>query len=204
MSEKFTVKNEDGTEEEKEFFSAEEIDTKVNETKEEWETKVKELEENSDPNWKEARATMKTQAERIKTFEESGKTINDAGEVVDSAPKALTPEESEIKMREITRTEQVNLRKEEHLNQYDEETRKVVEHNFNKLTAGEEVNMNNMQTFIDQAELLAIPGKGNPVRKAMVSTSGVAADGVKENFAETDGGKALAESMGLKFINKKE
>lgn len=215
MPEKFTVKNEDGTEEEREFFTQAEIDAKVdetkgeydkkiNETKEEYDTRIKDLEEDSNPNWKEAREKMKVQEAKIQALEASGKTINDAGEVVDLQPKSLTMEEVDARAREIARSEQINYRKEEMFSNYDEEERKVIEHNFNKLTAGEDLNLSNMQTFVSQAEMLANPNRENPVRRAMSATPGTAGAGAgAESFSDSEAGKGLADQMGLKYFNKK-
>ena len=205
--EKIIIKNDDGSEVEKEYFTAEDlksIEDEKEKIKQEYEEKLQDVEKDLNPNFKELRAVAKSWEQKAKALEAQGKTINEEGQVIDLAPKPISIEEVEARARKMVREEQVNLEKEKFFSQYDDETKKVVEHNFNKLTAGEDISISNISKFMDQAEMLSIPSAGNRISKALSYGRGSAPIREKQDdFAETDSGKELSQAMGLRNINNK-
>lgn len=203
MPEKIIVDLGDGKTEEREYFTAEDLAQKVGETKAEFESRIQELEERpASKNFRALEDKAKSWEAKAKALESQGKELNDKGEIVDLNPK-ISYEDIENRARAAARDEQLNFRKEEFLSQYDEETRKVVEHNYNKLTAGEQITIANMGQFIDQAEMLSIPNRGNVVRNAVTASRGTVPNKAEPvNFAETEAGKGLAEEMGLRYATK--
>ena len=203
MPEKIIVKLDDGKEEEREYFTKEDLEKSVGETKAEFETKIKEMEGDLNPNWKEARKVMSEQQKKIAALESTGKTIDDKGQIVDLKPE-ISLDDVGKRAEEAAIRAHMNIKKEEYLSQYDEETRKVVEHNYNKLTAGEQITVTNMGQFIEQAEMLSTPNRGNVIRNAVTSIRGVAPSKAQPvDFADTDNGQSLGEQMGLRYFNKK-
>lgn len=86
--------------------------------------------------------------------------------------KQLTPEEIADMASRKTREEMLNMRLGEYLDRYDAETRKVVEHYYNKLTAGETINLKNIGQFVVEAEQLAKIPEENRFNK--ISSGGAA------------------------------
>lgn len=165
---------EDGTErevptqEELEAFQA--ASTKATEleaslaTKEkEWEEKQKQLEESIDPNWKAAREKM----DRLEKLEKLGKTINENGEISELNPK-IDPNEIIKKATEESKKEVLNSflseKKNKLLSTIPEEKRGDVELYFDKLTNGEVVNLENIESFFASATSLVFPQQANEIK----------------------------------------
>ena len=194
MPEKIIIKNDDGSEEEREFYTNDDLEM----TKKEYEDKMTELQSSSSAeNFRALREKADSWEKRAKALEAKGKTIDDNGDVVDFEQK-VSMKDVEDRARQIARGEQLNLKKEELLSRYDDDMRKVVEHNYNKLVNGEEVSVGNMDTFFAQAELLSTPGKTNPIRTAISQSRGNASiNSNKSDFGDSEDGKSLANNMGL-------
>lgn len=166
-----TITLEDGTTREvptqEEIEALQQASTKVTEyettlkTKEEEHlAKVKELEEMVNPNWKAAREKL----ERFEKMEKQGKTIGEDGSVVDKTPtfdpEALVKRATEAGQQSAMETI-LSERKRTLLAKYQGDTKGVVEHYFNKLITNEKLTLENMEEFVKQAEVLAVPSQGN-------------------------------------------
>lgn len=201
MPEKLVV---DG--QEREFFTAEDIEatkkSAAEEAKKAFEEQKRELEEMANPNWKAARSKMKDLETKLSALESQGKTLNDKGEVVD-LDKKITSEEVSTQARLSARQELLSVEKERFLSRFDNDGKKTVEFYYNKLTAGEDVNFSNMAKFMDDAQRLAFPGVNNSDNNVIASLGSsshtVDMSGKKEDFSETDAGGELANRLGLKI-----
>lgn len=143
-------------------------------------------------NWKQIREVNDKLKEALKA---QGKTVGEDGTITE-VPKTLTPEEIEQRTRKVVQEENIISQKKTALSKFPEEKRKVVEHYLNKLTAGEELNSDNIEKFISEAAILADPQAA--VRKPVYSGGGQPPllkpqDG--NSFAETDAGKAIANEL---------
>lgn len=143
-------------------------------------------------NWAKIRATNQKLSDAVKA---QGKQVDDDGNISE-APKPITSEEIEAKARSAARSEILGDYKKKALASYDEETRKVVDHYYNKLTAGEDVSLDNVDKFLSEASRLAKPSDTSKPSaqfggKPPIFKGGT--DGAK--FAETDDGKKLANEI---------
>ena len=142
-------------------------------------------------NWNAIRAKTERMEAALKA---QGKTVDENGNVSEP-PSALTSEEIEEKARKAARSEMVGQQKRNLLARYDDEQRKLVEHYLNKLTTGEEVNMDNLEKFVQEAEVLAIPNKLNK-SAPFVAGQPPRMKGIDENrFSDTEEGVNIANEI---------
>lgn len=139
-------------------------------------------------------------------LKKQGKTVLDDGTVTEEK-KVLSEDEIESKMKKIAREEQLATKKREVFARFGEEQRKVVEHYFNKLTAGEEVNSDNIEDYVKEAHFLADPQAVNS-KQRHISVNGQPPRFAPDNsnsFGSTDAGKAIADEIfgGLSYSKKK-
>lgn len=162
-----------------------ELETSLKTKDEEHANKVKELDEMINPNWKAAREKI----ERLEKLEAQGKTLDGEGKVVDKSPQ-INPDELVTKAVEAGKsaamTALLDERKKTLLGKYDKDTKTVVEHYFNKLITGEQLNLDNMEKFMKEAEGLANP-------QALPNNLPPAPNGAPPRFQSADG-KSFAES----------
>jgi hypothetical protein len=147
-------------------------------------------------NWGKSREMEKRLREELA---KTGKSIDENGQLVDTS----ISKEDEIKKEAYAEARRAMLdeRLSEELAKYKPEERDVVKRYYEKLTTGEEVSLSNVRTFLSDAERLAIPNNSNPVLDRMSASRGdvPAFDGDKTSFAETDEGKSLASTLGIKL-----
>lgn len=165
--------------------------------------KISELEaDDGNRNWAKIRQAKEKLASALKA---QGKQVDDDGNVSE-APKVLTGEEIELKASQAARREILGDYKKKALAKLDDETRKVVDHYYNKLTSGEEVTLDNVDKFISEATRLAVPENNN--NRGVGSFAGKPpvlkpADGT--GFSSTDAGKKIAEEIfGTDSFTKKQ
>jgi phosphomevalonate kinase len=162
--------------------------------------------------------------EQIKAFEDGSvgmKSLREALKRKDSliadlqkkaeAPKqeAKVEEKKEVfdeeKYRQMSRAEASKILLETEisrsLSEYSEDDKKLIKRNFDKLTAGEELNMETMSVYMEQAARAAFPS--TDVRSKFSHSAGgrppIVDDGQKKSFADSDAGRDLAARMGLKL-----
>lgn len=125
------------------------------------------------------------------------------------APKEVKKEEppvfDEEKYRQMSRAEASKILLETEisrsLSEYSEDDKKLIKRNFDKLTAGEELNIETMSVYMEQATRAAFPS--TDVRSKFSHSAGgrppIVDDGQKKSFADSDAGRDLAARMGLKL-----
>lgn len=179
-----------------EYFTPEEVAAKQAEalqTKaDEFKAREKDIEDLQNPNIK----VLRDKAKRLEEFEKTGKRVGEKGEVIDE-PKPFSKDDAVA----VAHQEMLNDRKEEILDSIDKEKREVVQHYYDKLTAGEEVNMKNMKEFISAAARMAEVDMPNENFNRYAAGRGgapeVSFNDKKENFADTDKGKNMAGMLGI-------
>lgn len=83
------------------------------------------------------------------------------------------------------------------LSDYDDEERTTVKKVFDKLVAGEELNMETMPVFLAQAESAAFPDRQRNTSVARSGRPPRQSEEKKQGYGDTDDGKAFAASLGL-------
>jgi hypothetical protein len=167
--------------------------------------KIKELKEGVNPHWGETRKQIKMLEKTIEVLKAQGKTIDENGNIVDH--KGQDIEEMKKAAREEARKELILDRIEDSLDVYDEEEKKVINHYFKKLTAGEELTVKNVEEFIDKA----IKASGLGVKQVdeakrsinRIGSKSSGGSGGNKSFAESDTGKNLLKMMNINIDDKK-
>ncbi len=113
--------------------------------------KVAELEEGQNPNWKEARAKISRLTDALKS---RGVELDDSG-----APKVpaqqMTAEDVDRRAVAAAQREIFGGELARRLASYDKDSQAVIRHFYDKITSGESVNLENIGSFIAQAEQAA-------------------------------------------------
>ena len=146
-------------------------------------------------NWREIREKTKKLEDALKA---SGKEIGADGNIIEK-PTTLTKEEIERTSIQAATGVILNQHKNSLFGKYgnNEDKKKVVEHYFNKLSSGEELDIEKVNKFFSEAERLANPGtqinsdvtfNGAPPRSSI-------GDGRGTSFADTDAGKSIANEI---------
>lgn len=169
------------------------------EAKEQWMQKEKEYQEQINPNWKATRERMavleKLAKDRGVEFEKDG------------TPKSedkYSKEEVIRSAQEATRKEFLNNKLDELLEPYTAEEAKVVRKQFEKLTAGEEVNMQNIRSFVQSAEgASGFQGESRISRVSSVSGQGPRYQDKADDKLDDATAKSVASLMGLKLGKNK-
>jgi len=197
----------DGTEKEvptaDEFKALDEKAKTADKFKADYDAANKELETfKNDPqnkNWQQARTTIDRLKDELK---KGGKEMRDDGTIVEIG-KTMTFEEVEAKATGAATKLLLEERKREKLSKFTEEDRKVIEHYYNKLSTGEDMSFEKVDKFVTEAARLV-----KPDMFVSPTPSGHAPrlpDGTKQNFAETDLGKQVAEDIfGTESFTKKK
>lgn len=198
-----TVFLEDGTEIEvptQEEFDAQ-LEQKVGETKVEYENRIKELESEINPNWREARQTIKNLREAVA---KKGGKVDENGQLTDERQQ-IDLNVIEERAREAARKELISSEIQNRLNQYSENDRDVVKGYFEKLSAGENLNLGNIDKFIEDAEKIAFgSSSSNNTRNGVLIRGSAPSKGVnQETFDTKPEGKDLMNKMGLKASQEK-
>lgn len=187
---------EDGTE--REVLSADEVKAlnekaaladKTAEDLKKLEEAKKELESQVNPNWQEARKKMKTMEDKLK---EKGVQVNPDGTVIE-AKKELTHEDIINTATEAASKTFLENQRSALLSKYDTETRKVIDHYYNKLTAGEKVDATTLEKFVTDAVRMAVPEERNPGYRSASGRVPV----FKAESQVTEGQKDIANSLGI-------
>ena len=159
-----------------------------------WDEEKKELEKAVSPNWREIRA----KEERLITaLKAAGKEVDGEGNPIDE--KKISIEDIEQRASATARKEMLDMRREDLLESYSVEDRKVVNHYFEKLTQGEKVDMSNIKTFIKQAERAAFPEDDNKIQKARSGSGGKPPRAVETPTVSEENVSSLANAMNIKL-----
>jgi myosin heavy subunit len=141
------------------------------------EAKAKELESEVNPNWRK----LREEHDKLQKF------VKDKG--IKQEDEKFSREEIVKEAQQTAERTIVNSHKSRLLAQYDEKTRSVVERYFDKLSSGEQLTIDNVETYLSEAERLAVPSNANGRPPAAPEEN--------KNFADTEQGKSFSEKMGL-------
>jgi hypothetical protein len=165
---------------------------------------IKDLKESENPNWKAAREKISNLEKLNAELAKQGKMLNDAGQIVDKT--GLNAEEIIKQAKEGARMELIQEKMEDSLDGINEEEKKVVMHYYNKLSAGEEITLRNVDKFLTEAKKLAnVESSASSTKQSAnrIGSSVSNTGGGNKNFADTDAGKNLLGMMGLATPDKK-
>lgn len=162
--------------------------------------------------------------EQIKTVEEGSIGIKSLREalkrkdalIADLQKKTETPKEEpkeekkevvfdENRIRELTRAEAskmlLDTEIDRSLSEYSDDDKKLVRRYFDKLTSGEELNVETMKVYMEQAARAAFPS--TDVRSKFSHSAGgrppIVDSDQRKSFADTDAGRELAQRLGMKL-----
>lgn len=156
-----------------------------------WTEEKAKLEEEVNPNWKRTR-------ERIRALEEAAKSkgvkLDAEGNPVDENKinREEILKEAQQKAGEAMRQQMLDARLDELLEEHSADQAKVVKAMYAKLTAGEDVTMQNIRSFVVQAESAAGIGQSSRLGKVM-SAGG---NGPRQVDNKTPLSDEQAESLG--------
>jgi hypothetical protein len=183
-----TVFNADG--EELEALTPDEVKELQEKAKKvaELEKEIELAKQEANPNWSAARKKMSAMEAALK---EKGLEINDDG----TLRTEIDVNEITAKAESTAKSVLLNSRKSELLSKYDETKRPVIEKYFEKLSSGEELNFENIGTFVRDAEKLAgvepVSGSQSINGKPPVFNQ----ENTQTDFSETDEGKEIANRL---------
>lgn len=181
-----------------------EVGDNVTEKLEDLKTRVKELKAAESPDWRALRQKANSLEILVKNLTAQGKEINPQGEIVEKT--TLKPSEIEQSARLAARQELIQEKIEDTLDGYGEDERKVIDHYYKKLSAGEEVSLKSVDKFLKEAIKLANVDENVSAAKKSIGRIGSSASTPSQggkNFAETDAGKEVLGMMGIKLEDKK-
>jgi hypothetical protein len=167
-----------------------EVGDNVTEKLEDLKTRVKELKEAESPDWRALRQKANSLEVLVKNLTAQGKEINNDGEIVEK--KQLDASEIAEQAKLAARQELITEKIEDTLEGYNEDERKVIDHYYKKLSAGEEVSLKSVDKFLKEAIKLANVDENVSAAKKSISRIGSSASNPTQggkNFAETDAGK---------------
>ena len=181
-----------------------EVGDNVTEKLEDLKNRVKELKAAESPDWRALRQKANSLEVLVKNLTAQGKEINPQGEIVEKT--TLNASEIEQSARLAARQELIQEKIEDTLEGYGEDERKVIDHYYKKLSAGEEVSLKSVDKFLKEAIKLANVDESVSAAKKSISRIGSSASTPSQggkNFAETDAGKNVLDMMGIKLEDKK-
>jgi hypothetical protein len=151
----------DGTEREvptqEEFKALQEKATTATKAEEERLAAVKlaeDLKTQVNPNWQVAREKM---AKQKQALEAKGVKVDDDGNIVDPQATGINMDEIKKAQVEVTTQAMLDNTKDVLISDYDDDTQKVIDVYFKKLTNGEQVTTKNIKKFVEQAIQVAVP-----------------------------------------------
>ncbi len=159
----------------------------------------KQIQEEGNPNWREARAKM----DKLQSFiKEKGFSLNDDGTVSDV--EKVDPNKIKEELRSELKEESFQETKSELLDEYDDQTKPLIEKYVNKLLSGEEKNLKNLKSAFKEAEKLVGVGETNRVSR-VINGQPPKFNQDGKSFADTEEGKSIAKEMfgESSFINNK-
>ena len=163
--------------------------------REELKTQLGALEEGS-PGIKSLREAIKRKDEKIAELTQASKAPAPVVEQPKDAPKVPTLEEIQAMTAKAATNSLLEQEIARALSKHGEDDRKTIRKFYEKLTNGEEISMENVHSFISQAEALVKPNTpaSRPVNGHVPRP---VEERTNDNFADTDAGKGLAARLGL-------
>ena len=171
---------------------------------EDWQKEKAELERQLNPNWQKARKSIETMRAAL---ESKGVKVDEDGNIIGNPlnvdVEKITKEAAE-KGAQAARQELIGNRLGDLLSQYDDASKGVVKHFFDKITAGENVSLTNIEKYVKAAHRAAEVETGNEIKRNVVNFSGGQGPReVNESEANQENVNALGDLMQLQFRSKK-
>ena len=162
-----------------------------------WLKEKNDLSEAANPNWPKARKQIEgmraaLESKGVKVDEEGNVVSNPQNVDVDKITRDATEAGTKAAMTALYGNE---LGK--HLEQYDSESAKVIKVYYDKLTAGENVTLQNMAGFVRQAEQAASGNPDQPIKRAINYGGGRGPRISEPGQVDKTKVKGLASVMGL-------
>ena len=167
-----------------------------------WQKEKAELEIAVNPNWQKARKSIDSMRAAL---ESKGVKVDDDGNVIGN-PLNVDVEKIRQEAQQAARQELIGNRLDELLSQYDDSSKGVVKHLFNKITAGEVVSLTNVEKYVKAAHRAAEVETGNEIKRNVVNFSGGQGPREVDNSeANQENVNALGDLMQMEFrkTNKK-
>ena len=153
------------------------------------------LKEGTNPNFPKLRGIMKNMSEALK---KDGKDIDENGVIIEKND-ALTQDDVQKMIQTQNKQFMIDTSFGSAANGLDDAQREVFKKNFDKLTAGEDINMDNINGFISSAKSASSINGPDPI-KTMNNGLGNNPGNINnnnDNFADSDKGKDLAGELGM-------
>ena len=152
--------------------------------------------------WQKARKSIDSMRAAL---ESKGVKVDDDGNVIGN-PLNVDVEKIRQEAQQAARQELIGNRLDELLSQYDDSSKGVVKHLFNKITAGEVVSLTNVEKYVKAAHRAAEVETGNEIKRNVVNFSGGQGPREVDNSeANQENVNALGDLMQMEFrkTNKK-
>ena len=175
--------------------------------KTEWQKKEEDLESQINPNWKKTRETMDTLR---KAAEAKGIKFDTDGNIVEN-PQNVNVEEllqkAEEKGKSAARGELLGGKFEEMLEEYDEESGKLIKHAYDKLATDENITLKSLPKLFSQAVKVAELEVGADIKKTDAAIqhggTGMPRETTEGKLEEAQADE-LAEKMSIKIKDDKK
>ena len=169
---------------------------------------IEDLKANQDPNYKKLREALVYKDTIINNLKEEGKTLDENGKIVDAEQKVdandIIKQATESSKKAVIDS-LIAEKKNKLLEKYDDDQKGMINHYFDKLTAGEEVSLDKVENIFNQAAGVALPPEDIKTPNVNGNAPSFNTTNKKNDFAESDEGQAvLKEIWGDKaYTNKK-
>ena len=92
------------------------------------------------------------------------------------------------------------------LDVYELDSREIIRHYYNKVSAGETVNLRNLDSFIKQAEAAAKVGSGKEIKRSLTYSGGQGPRdrSEKEGVLDETTAKEIGKRLGLPFATAED
>ena len=155
------------------------------------EAKLAEAEEAANPNWKEARGKVK----KYDKLRSNGVDIDDDGNIVNTKEE-ITMEKVRQESRNAAQREILDGQLARKIESLPENLRDSARAKFDKLTAGEKLDLDNLNTYFEEAVRIVAPGKSIAERSFAGSGGGAPIFTPKQKEEEQQG-EELSSAFGL-------
>jgi len=158
------------------------------------------FEQERNPNWQKARSLIDTMKVALK---EKGVDTDAEGNIINN-PHNLDVERIRQEAINAARGELIGGKLDEYLAEYDEKSKGLVKHFYDKLSAGENVNLQNIRKYVEQAHHAAEVESGiRLTNKAILYSGGQGPRQPIVDKLDDQQAKELGQRFGLSFASAK-
>ncbi len=179
-------------------------ETKVGELQTELDSTREQLKEAENPNWKALRQDKEAFDRTRKNLAEQGIKVDDQGNILKEQEQGMTAEQVVETSRKVALEVSIENELARKLSSYDEDSKAVIRKQYDKLTAGENIDLSNLDNFINSA--VGASGLSNPATPSQIVQGARPSGGEPKDTPiserSLDRGKDIAKSFGYKFNSK--